>query len=243
MMQKNSAPDIFGLAFKDYLAGIKDGKISVHTKLTGFTELDELPVAYFFRDFHLMPEWEQLALAHCRGLVLDVGAGAGAHALELQNRGMDVYAIDISPGAVEIMQERGVKQAFCSDFMKVSGQKFNTILFLMNGIGMAKDLDGLKELLLHSAGLLVPGGVVLLESTDIIYMYKEEDGSILIPLGEKYYGEITYCLSYNEYEGEPFPWLFVDFDNLQGIAGECGFSAEILYRGENYNYVAAFQVL
>ncbi len=241
-MQKNSAPDIFGFAFKDYIAGKKDGKISVHTELTGFTELDELPVAYFFRDFPSMPEWEQLALAHCRGLVLDVGAGAGAHALELQSRGMDVYAIDISPGAVMIMQERGVKQAFCSDIMKVSGMKFNTILFLMNGIGMAKDLNGLKELLLHAAGLLVPGGVILLESTDIIYMFKEEDGSILIPLGEKYFGEIIYRLSYNAYEGEPFPWLFVDFDNLQGIAGECGFSTEILYRGENHNYLAALQI-
>ncbi len=241
-MQKNSAPDIFGLAFKDYLAGKRDGKIAVCTELAGFAELDELPVSYFFRDFRLMPEWEQLALDHCRGVVLDVGAGAGAHALEFQRRGLDVYAIDISPGAVEIMRERGVRQAFCSDIMKVSGLKFNTILFLMNGIGMAKDLDGLKALLLHAAGLLVPGGVVLLESTDIIYMFKEEDGSILIPLGEKYYGEITYRLSYNENKGEPFPWLFVDFDNLQGIAGECGFSTEILYRGENHNYLAALQI-
>ena len=241
-MLKNSAPDIFGLAFKDYIAGKKDGKISVHTKLTGFTELDELPAAYFFRDFSSMPKWEQLALEHCKGVVLDVGAGAGAHALELQNRGMDVYAIDISAGAVKIMQERGVKQVFCSDIKKLSGLKFNTLLFLMNGIGMAKHLNGLKELLLHAAGLLVPGGVILLESTDIIYMFKEEDGSILIPLGEKYYGEITYRLSYNGHEGESFPWLFVDFDNLQGIAGECGFSAEILFRGENHNYLAALQI-
>lgn len=233
--------DIFGLAFKDYLNGDTEGEIVVKTIFQDFTELDELPVSYFFRNFALMPEWEQLALDRCRGLVLDVGAGAGAHALELQNRGLDVYAIDISEGAVQTMRQRGVNRAFCMDFMNMAAGKFNTLLFLMNGIGMARSLAGLKSLLAHAKSLLVPGGVLLLESTNILYMYEDDEGSIVIPMGKKYYGEIEYQLSYKGYT-ETFSWLFVDIDNLTGVAEACGFDIEILYEGETHNYVAALKL-
>lgn len=234
--------DIFGLAFKDYLSGDREGRIVVKTVFPGFTEVDELPVSYFFRCYDLMPEWEQLALSMCNGVVLDSGAGAGAHAIELQKRGLDVYAIDISEGAVQTMRERGVNRAFCIDFMDVTTRKFNTILFLMNGVGMARSLPGLKRLLTHARSLLVPGGVVLLESTNVLYMYKETDGSLCVPMGDKYYGEIDYQLTYKNHNGAPFPWLFVDMDNLTGIAESCGFGIKMLYEGETDNYLAALQV-
>lgn len=237
-MKKELTTDLFGLAFRDFLDGDKDHIIDVHTKLAGFTEQEELPVSYFFRAIDEMPEWERLALDACRGSVLDAGAGAGAHTLELQKRGHQVYAIDISHGAVEVMKQRGVKQAECVSLFDLAGKKFDTLLFLMNGIGMAANLHGLKKLFTHTRELLTPGGSIILESTDIMYMYREEDGSVLLPMGNKYYGEVEYRLSYKHYSSKPFPWLFADMDNLCGVADDCGFIPEILYRGESGNYLA-----
>ncbi len=241
-MGLNNDIDIFGLAFQDYRAGNTCGVIKVRTMLQGFAEDETLPVAYFFRSFDEMPESEQQVLNQCRGRILDVGAGAGAHSLELQHRGYDITAVDTSPGAVNTLKQRGVRQACLSDIMTFSGQKFDTLLFLMNGIGMARDLKGLKKLLLHVKSLLNPGGVVWVESTDILYMYREEDGSILLPLGNNYYGEIRYQLSYGSQKGKPFRWLFVDKDNLCHIAHLCGYTPDITFHGKRSNYIAALHL-
>ncbi len=227
--------DIFGLAFRDYMQGTPDGVIRVSTNVA---EEEELPVAYFFRSYDQMPEWERLALNECRGRVLDVGAGAGSHALVLQDRGLTVCAIDLSAGAVEVMKARGVKDARRRDFFRFSGESFDTMLFLMNGAGMAASLKRLKNMLLHAVSLLRPGGCILMESTDLIYLYEEEDGSVLIPMANKYYGEVDYRLSYKEHRAKGFPWLFVDPGHLTHLAGSCGLQTEILYVGEAYNYLA-----
>ncbi len=235
--------DIFGIAFEDYLSGNVTGVIKVRTMLQGLTENETLPVSYFFRNYDEMPEWEQQALNLCMGSVLDVGAGAGAHSLELQKRGLEVCAVDVSPGAVATMVTRGVREALCVDVMTFSKRKFDTILLLMNGVGMAQNLDGLKTLLFHLKTLLKPEGRIILESTDILYMFQEEDGSILLPLGARYYGEIRYQLYYNRKKGKSFPWLFVDKDNLSAVAGECGYTIEVIYDGETSNYLAALYLI
>jgi SAM-dependent methyltransferase len=230
------ADDLFGLAFNDYIAGKKDGKILVDINIS---ETEELPVAYFFRDYDEMPEWEQQVLDECLGKVLDVGAGAGSHALYLQQKGLDVTAIDISAGGVEIMQQRGVRKVMEKDFFLMeTSQKFDTLLFLMNGAGMAQTIDNLTALLQKAAELLSPGGSIYLESTDIIYMYEEEDGSAMIDLTGNYYGEIMYQLQYKNFAAEPFKWLFVDFDNLSDAAALAKLDCEVFYTGDNFNYVA-----
>ncbi|MFW6224478.1 MAG: class I SAM-dependent methyltransferase [Bacteroidota bacterium] len=227
--------DIFGLAFHDYLEGHTRENILVDMNITD-TEL--LPVSYFFRDYEQMPEWEQQTLDVCRGTVLDVGAGAGSHALSLKQKGIDVTAIDVSPGAVACMQKRGITKALVKDFFEFQEENYDTILFLMNGAGMAKTLDKLKDLLLHAASLLTPQGNIYLESTDLLYMFEEDDGSVLIDLAGDYYGEIVYQLQYKQYKGEPFKWLFVDYGNLSNVASLAGLNCELFYRGENDNYIA-----
>lgn len=223
------------MAFRDYLAGKKEENILVDINIS---ETEELPVAYFFREYGQMPEWEQLSLDECRGKVLDVGAGAGSHALYLQQKGLDVTAIDVSAGAVECMKARGVKKALLKDFYSFGEGHFDTILFLMNGTGMAKKIDKLYDLLKHAAGLLTPGGSIFLESTDLLYMYEDEEGAAMINLAGDYYGEITYRLAYGGHKGEPFPWLFVDYENLSNVAELAGLDCEVFYRGENDNFIA-----
>lgn len=68
---------------------------------------EKIRVASFFTDINSMKEVDKLVLEHCFGKVLDVGAGAGSHSLILMNKGIDVYSLDISPGAVEVMKTAG----------------------------------------------------------------------------------------------------------------------------------------
>jgi len=227
--------DVFGKAFQDYMTGKKDLEITVYTDISG---PEKLPVSYFFRSWDDMPEGEKLVIERSGGRVLDVGAGAGSHALELQKRGLQVLALDVSPGAVETMRQRGVKETHCGDFYDLNKDHFDTILFLMNGAGLAGDLKGLKKLLNHAEELLSAGGLIYIESTDIMYMYEDEDGSYRIPMGEKYYGELEYRLICQDLETKPFPWLFVDPDSLEYTARMCGLKTRIIYTGDNYNYVA-----
>ena len=85
-------------------------------------EEDEIPLTTLFRSYEDMPEIERKALDMAKGRILDVGAGAGCHSLVLQERGMDVTAIEISPLSVETMKERGVEKVIEQDFFTLEGQ-------------------------------------------------------------------------------------------------------------------------
>jgi SAM-dependent methyltransferase len=227
--------DVFGMAFRDYQAGETGAVIDVAIDQV---RQEELPVSYFFRSYGQMPEWERLVLDLCRGRILDVGAGAGAHALVLQERGLQVTAIDLSPGAVAAMKKAGVEDARCVDYYAFGGERYDVVLFLMNGIGLAGGLEGLERTLRHAGRLLNPGGEIYLESTDLIYMFEQDDGSYLIPAGQRYYGDVSYQLTYKNIKARPFAWLFVDPDNLAHCAEEAGLNLEIIWRGEHHNFVA-----
>ncbi|MDX5442903.1 MAG: class I SAM-dependent methyltransferase, partial [Hymenobacteraceae bacterium] len=168
MDKPNRKYDAMGLALQAYMQGQHQAEIIVHSNIA---EEDVIPVQYLFRTEDEMPAIEKQAREMCYGKVLDVGAGAGSHALALQNKSLQVTALDISAGAVEVMKQRGVKKAIRKNVFKYSGQQFDTILMLMNGIGVAGTLDGLDALLDHLKTLLRPGGQVLLDSSDILYMF------------------------------------------------------------------------
>ncbi len=225
-VKEKMAPDIFGAAFDDYLAGNKNEKIKVNTDIG---EVYYIPVAYFFRDFEMMPEGEQMVMEACSGSVLDVGAGAGSHSLFLQNKKCDVVSIDYSEGVAEVMKKRGLKNVYCIDYFDFDKRKFDNIIFLMNGTGIARTLDGLTKLLTHTKSLLNKEGAVFIESADIMYMYEEDDSSYKIDLAGKYYGEVIYRLNYKKMKGKPFKWLFADRDNMAHIADECGFAPQMFY--------------
>lgn len=205
---------------------------------TNHTDFDEYHLPYFFRTWKDMPVLEQKALELSNGKVLDVGAGTGIHALELQKIGVECKAIDISELSVKIMKERGVKDAEHIDFYQLKGEKFDTILLLMNGIGLVKRMSGFKDFFKKCKELLNPGGQILFDSSDLIYLFEEEDGSFLIDLNEHYYGEVDFEVKFDGVISKPFPWLFIDFDNFQFQAEKYGFQAELIETGEHYDYLA-----
>lgn len=224
-----------GQAIADYW---KNGKLNQKLMvLSPDFDDDEFLVETLFRDFDAMPEIEQTALKLAKGKILDVGAGAGCHSLALQEMGLNPTAIDISMLSADIMKLRGVADARVQDFWAVSS-KYDTILMLMNGTGIIGTVDNFPKFFHHIDGILSNGGQVLIDSSDLCYLFENEDGSMDIPIGGKYYGELEYTMKYGEILGRPFPWLYVDSDTLASYAEECGFKAEVVSEGEHYDYLA-----
>ena len=173
-----------------------------------------MPLTTLFRSYEEMPEIERKALDMVKGKTLDVGAGAGCHSLVLQERGIDVTAIDISPLSVETMKERGIKKVFEQDFFtlevqameqqepsrdRVRGSQFDTILMLMNGIGIVGTLDRMPEFFKQLDRILAPGGQVLCDSSDISYVFETEDGIIELPDDMSYYGEHSFWMHHGHH--------------------------------------------
>ena len=224
-----------GRSLSDYFHTGKAGKLRVLSSM--FYE-DEIPVPTLFRTYDEMPIQEQKALELCRGRVLDVGAGSGCHSVILKNRGMDVVAIDISELSIEVMRERGIDARNINFFDETFDEKFDTILFAMNGIGIVGKVDNLGDFFRSAKRLLAPGGQLLLDSSDIKYVFMDEDGAMDIDLAAGYYGEIDYRMRYKNITGEPFDWLYIDFDTLSMYAEEHGFNCEKCIDGEHYDYLA-----
>ncbi|MBC9795934.1 class I SAM-dependent methyltransferase [Sinomicrobium weinanense] len=235
--KEHSVPDIIGKALLDYQQGNYTEDIITETSIS---EEDVLPLPYLFRDYMEMPGIEQKALQLAHGKVLDAGCGAGSHSLYLrEERKLDVTAIDISPGAVEACRLRGLKDVFVQDVMQYQGEKFDTILLLMNGLGLCGRLRYIDSFLTHLKSLLNKNGQILLDSSDLLYMFDEdEDGGRWIPSHAEYYGEIEFRIRYKDLQSDPFPWLYIDYNTLQNAAAANGLNCELIMEGEHYDYLA-----
>jgi len=199
------------------------------------------PVEEFYRpDNQPLPELERTALGLCRGRTLDLGAGAGRHALELQHRELEVTAIDVAPEAVDVMRERGVTDARCGDFAAVAGERFDTIVLLMHGIGLVGTLEGLSQFFAHAQNHLEENGRIIFDSANLGIVIPEQFDKGLEDWrsGGLYPGEVEYRLTYKDLEGEPYPWLFVDPVTLADRARTAGLSAEVVARGARGSFLA-----
>ncbi len=231
--------DPMGAAIRDYHI---NGKADTLVVRSSMFDDDEIPVADLFRSYEDMPELERFALDLAEGRILDVGAGSGCHSVALMKMGKECVAVDISPLSVEVMLERGV-DAHLKDFYDESFTgKFDTVLMLMNGTGIIGNLDNMGRFFGRLRNLLEPGGSVLVDSSDLRYLYEEEDGSLMIDLADDYYGLLDYQMQYKDVVGEPFDWLYVDFDTLASYAEQNGFVAELVYEGEHYDYLARLTI-
>ena len=227
--------DLMGRAIWDYY--YQENPEDLQTE-TSISELDDLPVSYLFRDYQEMNALEKKALDSSFGKVLDVGSGAGSHSLYLQNeRKLEVTALDISPKSIEVCKARGVKNAICEDLLQFSEKNFDTVLLLMNGTGIFQSLEHIDQYLQKLKSLVAENGQILLDSTDILYMYdQDEDGGVLVP-ATGYYGELDYYLHYKGESELPMKWLYLDFDTLENAAIANGFKIQKIEQLED-SYLA-----
>ena len=233
--------DPMGAAISDFFNLHRADRLRVFS--SQFEE-DEIPVKELFRSMPSMPMLERTALQMATGQILDVGAGSGCHALALQDMGKEVCAIDISPLSVEVMKQRGVKDSrLINLFDETFTETFDTILMLMNGSGIIGRLSNKPDFFRRMKRILRPGGCILMDSSDLRYLFEEEDGSIVIDLAGDYYGEIDFRMQYKSIKGDTFDWLYIDFQTLSLYASECGFKAELVKEGKHYDYLAKLSIV
>lgn len=235
MDKVNLYGDPMGAAISDYYKNGKAGRLIVHSSM--FDD-DEIPVADLFRRFEDMPLLEQVALRSAEGKILDIGAGSGCHSIALREMGKESVAIDISPLSVQVMKERGIDARLINMYDENFSERFDSILMLMNGTGIIGNMDNIPAFFKRIKSLLNPGGSLIIDSSDLCYLFEEEDGSIMIDLAGDYYGQLDYQMEYKGVKGEPFDWLYLDFNTLSAAAEEHGFKAEIIAEGEHYDYLA-----
>ena len=221
--------DLPGIAIKNFYFKTSRRKLYVHDT---FGPRVEMPVSVYFRTEKQLPILEQKAINLCKGKILDIGAGAGSHALILQNKNFDTTALEISPSACEVMKERGLKNVICEDIFKFNTEKFDTLLLLMNGIGLCGDLSGLRKFLKKAETLLNENGILIFDSSDIRYMYEDD----IFPT-DRYYGEVSCRYEYQKEVTDWFKWLYLDLKTLETIVSEEGWKSELIYEDENDQYL------
>jgi SAM-dependent methyltransferase len=228
--------EILGRALSDYYKGDTNAGIIIHSP---DFDPDEQPVSYYFRGLADMPTLEKDALELSHGKVLDIGAAVGSHCLVLQDRGFEVTGIELSSEACDIMKIRGVKNVINADIFDPATAKYDTLIMLMNGIGLVHTLDGLSVFLKHIRSYMNPGGQIIFDSANLIYLFQEEGkDEALIDLNSRYYGEIEFVVEYKGIKSDSFFWLYIDFDTLCHYAEQEGFKPELIMQDQNFQYLA-----
>jgi len=231
--------DLFGKALLDYQNGYYTEDIITSTSIS---EDDVLPLPYLFRSYNEMPKLEQKALDLAQGKTLDVGCGAGSHSLFLQEKGLNIKAIDISKGAIEVCKKRSLINAEVKNVLDET-ETFDTILLLMNGTGVFEDLNSTPKYLQHLKQLLNTNGQILIDSSDIKYMYEDDDGGFWYDANSNYYGELEYFISYKGETEASFKMLYLDFEILNSACISVGLQCELILEGEHYDYLAKLTVV
>jgi len=222
MVIRQREKDPLGEMMLDYHEGQLDAGVEVESTTL---EMACMTGAVMFRGYDQMDELERMGLDCCEGTVLDVGGGSGCHSLWLQEHELEVDTLDVSPGCIEVMRRRGVRKPLHRNFFSHSGQKYTTILMLMNGLGICGTLERLGPLLRQAKKLLAHGGSLIADSTDLTPLLK---GKRVGRRDGNYLGETIFVMKYNEIVSEPFPWLYIDFPMIETIAGFNGMRCEQL---------------
>ena len=226
--------DIFGAALQDFIDNKYSEDIVVHSSIA---EDDVIPIPYLFRPYKEMPVIEQRALSLSKGTILDIGSGAGSHSLWLQEQGHDVTGIDISEGAITLSRKRGLKKATHSNILEHKAT-YDTLLLLMNGTGIFERISKIDDYLKHLKTLLNKDGQILIDGSDIAYMFEDEDGGFWLDTHRDYYGEVTYAMSYKGKRGASFDWLYLDYERLAWYAQKNELNCELILEGDHYEYLA-----
>jgi SAM-dependent methyltransferase len=227
----NTSPqDLFGKALYEYYFNGFESEVSLHNN---YGPPEPYSIKAYFKDESDFSNLEIFSMHQCYGKVLDIGSGTGSHSLYLAREGIEVHSIDISGYCVEIMKKRGVEKSILGDIYDYDGPKYNTLFLMMNGIGIAGKLRYLPLLFSKFSDLLLPGGQVLFDSSDITYLYHDSP----IPI-DRYYGELSFQFECNGIKGSWFDWLYLDPDKLTFLSGKYGWHTQVIYEDNNDSYLA-----
>ncbi len=227
--------DIFGKALSDLYTHSFVPPLLLHNE---YSTAEQIPVERYFIEEEEYSELEFFALQQVHGKILDVGSATGRHAKFLQDNGFDVSAMDISKGCCMIMEKIGVKKIIEQDIFNYDANKFHTILMLMNGIGIAGSIDGLKKLFIHLKKIALPDAQLLIDSSDISYLFEDSELPKI-----KYFGELSFEYEYKGERGDRFNWLYIDQEKLMEVAKATGWQCQIIFEDESDAYLARLKLI
>ncbi|HLV81730.1 MAG TPA: class I SAM-dependent methyltransferase [Chthonomonadaceae bacterium] len=196
--------------------------------------------SFYFSDFPDWPSLEQEAIRLAKGRVLDIGCGAGRHALYLQNQGLDVLGIDQSPLAIQLCRERGLKQAeVCSitQAHRLGGRPFDTILMFGNNLGLLGNEKRGRWLLKTWHKVTGEGAMILAEILD---PYQTDDPDHLAyhrrnRARGRMGGQVRIRVRHKMLKGPWFDYLFLSQDELAHLVAGTGWQiARCLEDGPHY---------
>ncbi len=225
--------DAFGLALLDFL----HGGSGVHITERDDGQVDAMAADLYFigyekwADFHFVTATDVAALEIVSGRVLDVGAGAGRHALAVQQRGDEAVALDVSPGAIEVCRERGVRHAFLGttgELVTRNSEPFDAALLLGHNLALLGSAESSGPFLDSLRALLRPGGVVVGNCLDPY----TTDNPIHLAYHERNRergrmpGQIRLRVRFQDVAGDWFDYLFSSPDELAELAERAGWRVD-----------------
>ena len=212
--------DAFGHALLDHLDGSDAHEIIERSD--GYIDVSAGAGAYFAK-----PSDQEREVVECAvGRVLDVGCGAGRYALYLQEKGLEVVGIDVSPLAIEVCRRRGLRDARTLSVEEVDGSlgSFDTVLMLGNNLALLGSPRGAKRILERLHQVVVPGGRIV---GDILDPYETEDPNHLAYQANnrsrgRMSGQIRMRVRYKRFKSPWFDYLFLSREELEGLLDGTG---------------------
>jgi len=227
-----------GAALLAYHNGRHDALLRIDSDVF---DSEDVAVRHYYRpDMDPLEDLDRRALERCSGAVLDAGAGAGRHALDLQCQGLEVTAIDVAEDAVQVMLDRGISDVRQGDIFTSELGSYDTILLLMNGIGLAGHHEGLQKLFDRFGELLKPDGRVVFDAAGLDAEISHLDAQTLsdMAIGNPQLGEVFFRLTFDDLEGSWYPWLFPTSTQVTDAAHRAGFDFTVIGRGARGAFLA-----
>jgi len=239
--------DAFGFALLDRL----DGGSGIHVIERDDGHKEEMSADVYFLDldeweeFHVVTATDRVAVEMVSGRILDVGAGAGRHALVLQQLGHEVVALDVSPGAIEVCRERGVEQTFLGtihELAETDPEPFDAAILLGHNLALLGSPEASGPFLDSLRSLLKPDGVVVGNTLDV---YRTDD-----PIHLAFHqanrdrgrlpGQLTLRVTFEDTVGDWFDYLFVAPEELTELVERSGWRIEDMTE-PNPSYLAVLR--
>jgi SAM-dependent methyltransferase len=239
-----SGTDGYGRLLADAFAG-SENAVEIVERDDGFIDASRIGSQSYLAPYRRWPSHQRRAMRFVRGRVLDIGCGAGRVALHLQERGHEVVAIDLSPGAVEVTRRRGVRDArLCSiDDVDESLGAFDTIVMYGNNFGLFGSRPKAKRLLRRFHRLTTARGRIVAESRDPYGTtaqahldYHERNRS-----RGRMSGQLRIRVRYREHATPWFDYLIVSPDEMDELAAGTGWTVARTCDGEDGLYVGVLE--